>query len=67
MSDRTAAVVRELVRYLEGDEPALALLHRVLCDLDSTLCPLIPPPPALPRPSLAGGGGEAPPAGRWDG
>jgi len=42
----TAAVVREFVRHLNGDRVGLDLLDRLLSDLDVTLCPLIPPPPA---------------------
>lgn len=42
---RSADVVRELVRHLNGDQRAYWLLSRLLEDIDITLAPLVPPPP----------------------
>jgi hypothetical protein len=47
---RSADVVRELVRHLNGDQRAYWLLSRLLEDIDITLTPLVPPPPAQDNP-----------------
>jgi hypothetical protein len=44
---RAPAIVRELVRHLGEDRRGLDLLNRLLEDIDITLAPLVPPPPAL--------------------
>jgi hypothetical protein len=46
MSQRTPAKIRDLVACLRGNAQGLDLLHRVLADLDPTLCVHVPPPNA---------------------
>lgn len=67
MTARAPAIVRELVRQLEGKRRHLDLLHRLLAELDAgELLALIPPPPADRVEQAPENGPQAPWAGRWD-